>query len=290
MANLLPMTRSPVLSFRSPRAAAAAELSPADPVARPAGRGVAPLSAVVIAKDEAPTIRRCLESLAFADEILVVDSGSTDGTLEVAREMGARVVEHPFEGYGPQKRFAVAQASHDWVLSVDADEEVTPELAAALRALLSGPPPAAAAFRLRFTIVFMGRRFTRGAYANDWHVRLLDRRRAQFDEAQVHERVVAEGEVGTLRAGVMLHHTARDLEHYLVKMNRYSTRGAEQLFLRGKSRSAVAVFFAGPFYFFREWLLRGSVLNGLPGLVWAMVHSLEPIMKYLKLLERRARP
>lgn len=258
-------------------------------VGQGAGEAMRPprLSAVLIVRDEVRILRRCLEALAFADEILVVDSGSTDGTQALARELGARVLERPFDGYGAQKRFAVEQAANDWVLSVDADEVVTPELAASIRALLAGPAPASA-WRIRLPLVFMGRRFTHGAYANDWHVRLFDRRRAQFDGAPVHERVVTAGEVGTIRAGAILHHTVRDLEHYVLKMNAYSSRGAEELDRRGKRRSAALVLLSWPFYFFRNWVLRGNVLNGVPGLVWSMVHSLEPIVKYLKLVERRA--
>src|SRR5512142_1819524 len=167
------------------------------------------LSAVVIAWNEEADIGRTLDAVRFADEVLVVDSGSTDRTVEICRSRGARVLEHAFEGYGPQKRWAVEQAQHDWVLCLDADEVPTPGLVAAVRGLLAGEPPFPA-YRLTFHTVFMGRPLRRGAIGRRGHVRLFDRRRARWTDARVHEAVQVDGPVGSL-AGVVHHHNVRDL-------------------------------------------------------------------------------
>jgi glycosyltransferase involved in cell wall biosynthesis len=242
------------------------------------------LSAVVITFNEETDVGRTLDSLAFADEVLVVDSGSTDRTVEIARAKGARVVTHAFESYGAQKRWATAQASHDWVLSMDADEVVTPELRDSIRALLAGGEPPCPAYRLAARLVFMGRPFSYGANAGKRIVRLFDRRRAGFTDAVVHEEIVTDGPIGEL-PGLYLHYTIRDLTESIEKMNAYASSGARALHARGKRCSTAYVLLVAPFHFVRLWIWERNFLNGVPGLAWAFMNATGAAMKRLKLYE-----
>ena len=237
------------------------------------------LSAVVITHNEERDVGRTLDALAFADELVVVDSNSTDRTVEVCRSRGARVVSHAFRGYGPQKRFAVSLASHDWVLCVDADEVVTPELARAIRGLLATEAePPCAAYRVAFRSVFMGRALLHGA--RETHIRLFDRRRAGWDDAPVHESVLVEGETGTL-PGLVLHYTARDVGEAIDKLNAYTTRAASDR--RGRPVRGTAVLLAsGAYHFFRHFVLRRHFLNGVPGFTWAMLFAVGSVVKHVK--------
>jgi glycosyltransferase involved in cell wall biosynthesis len=245
------------------------------------------LSAVLITRNEERDVGRTIGALAFADEVLVVDSGSTDRTVEVCRERGARVLAHEFQGFGPQKRWAVAQAAHDWVLCLDADEVVTPELAAAIRALLAGAEPPAAAYRFRFKTAFMGQVLEHGPVSRRLHVRLFDRRRAGWTEAPVHEEVVAQGPVATL-PGAILHYTVRDLSESIGKMDAYSSLGAAELVRRGRRRSALALVFTTPVQFFKHYVLHQNFRNGVPGLAWSIMNAVGSVMKYLKARELEA--
>jgi glycosyltransferase involved in cell wall biosynthesis len=237
------------------------------------------LSAILITRNEERDIGRTLDALAFVDEVVVVDSGSTDRTVELCTARGARVVTQPFLGYGPQKRLAVSLASNDWVLCMDADEVVTPALARSIQDLLSREDePPCAAYRLPFRVVFMGRALVHGA--RETHVRLFDRRRANWDEAQVHERVVVQGAVGTLR-GHVLHETAKTISEAIEKLDRYTTRAAEER--RGRpTRGALALLVSGAFTFFKHYVLRRNFLNGVPGFTWSMLFAVGSVVKYAK--------
>ncbi len=242
------------------------------------------LSAVLIARNEEAAIGRTLDAVGFADELLVVDSGSTDRTVEICRSRGARVLEHGFEGYGPQKRWAVEQAQHDWVLCLDADEVPTPELARAVRELMSGDPPFPA-YRLTVHTVVMGRPLQRGAIGRRGHVRLFDRRRARWTEARIHEAVHVDGKVGSL-PGVVHHHNVRDLSEAVAKLDLYSRMGAEELVRRGRRpRGTAGLLLLAPYHFLRHWLLNGNVLNGVPGFAWAFMLTATSMMKHLKVRE-----
>lgn len=245
------------------------------------------LSAVIITRDEERDVARTIRALAFADEVLVVDSGSADRTVELCLARGARVLTHAFEGYGPQKRWAVAQAANDWVLCLDADEVPTPALVAAIRGLLATEPPRPA-YRLTFHTVFMGRALSRGAAANRGHVRLFDRRRARWTDARVHEKVEVDGRVGRL-PGVVHHHDVRDLAEAMAKLDRYSRLGAEELARRGRRpRSHAALLAFTPYHFLRHWLVDGNVLNGVPGFAWAFLLTATSLVKHLKVRELQA--
>ncbi|HEY3488734.1 MAG TPA: glycosyltransferase family 2 protein [Candidatus Deferrimicrobiaceae bacterium] len=259
------------------------------PARDPAG-GRKPFSAVLIALNEAGRLAACLESLAFADEIVVVDSGSTDATSEIARAHGARVVQIPWRGFGPQKQAAVDAASHDFVLNVDCDERVTPTLAAEIRGLLDSAPSFAAWSVPRRT--FLGEKEIRhcGWYP-DRTVRFFDRRRARFSDDLVHERVIVEGATGAL-ANPLIHKSFKGLADLLVKLNRYSDLSALQMHGRGRRCGFLDLLLRPPFAFFKTFVLRRGFLDGVEGFVVSCSTAMLSFAKYVKLreLSQREKP
>ena len=246
----------------------------------------APLSAVLIVHNEAQRLTACLQTLDFCAEILVVDSGSSDGTAEVARQHGAhvRVIETHWRGFGPQKQFAVEQAAHDWVLCIDADEQVSEHLRESVRAVL--PAPTFTTYRLARCNRFMGRYLRHGEGYPDWTVRLFDRRHAHWSADVVHEKVIATTPAppGVLM-GDLLHDSAESLENYLAKQNRYSTLAAEAALARGE-RATTARLLLSPFVrFVKFYLLRRGFLDGVPGLVHILIGCGASFAKYAKMLK-----
>jgi glycosyltransferase involved in cell wall biosynthesis len=243
------------------------------------------LSVVVITLNEEASLPGALASVAWCDDILVVDSGSTDRTVEIASSRpNCRVIHQDFLGYGLQKRFAVEAAAHDWVLSIDADEVLDDRLQAALRAWQQTDPGEVAAYRLTRQLHFMGRTFRHGKESRDRIVRLFDRRRANFDRAAVHERVVTDGPVGSME-GRLVHYSCRDLEEYFDKFNRYTSLMARKMYSEGRSVSRTALVGRAPVVFLQYYLLRGNFLNGFPGFVWSLLAAHYKTVKYLKLYE-----
>lgn len=243
-----------------------------------------PLSAVLITRNAAAQLPECFASLGFCDEILVVDSGSEDGTTALARAAGVRVIETHWRGFGPQKQFAVGQAAHDWVLCIDADERVAPELAESIRAV--PPAPTFCAFRFARRNRFMGRYLRHGEGYPDWSLRLFDRRAARWSDDAVHERVIAGGPVGTL-TGDLLHDSAESLERYLDKQNRYSTLAAETALAMGKHSSVPQLLLSPLLRFLKFYLLRGGFRDGLPGLVHILIGCYASFAKHAKMLAAR---
>jgi glycosyltransferase involved in cell wall biosynthesis len=245
------------------------------------------LSVVLIAKNAASQIEPCLASAAFADEIVLVDSGSTDATRDIAARHGARVVDKEWLGFGPQKQFAVEQARHDWVLCLDADERVSPELRASIERALAAP--VAPVYRMARCNRFLGRWLRHGEGYPDWSPRLFDRKSARWSDDAVHEKVLHGVTPGTL-AGDLLHESAEDLARYLDKQNRYTTLAAEQLYERGRRAGAFSLIASPLVRFFKFYILRLGFLDGLAGLVHISIGCMNSYMKYAKLIElRRAR-
>ncbi|MDD5249239.1 MAG: glycosyltransferase family 2 protein [Rhodocyclaceae bacterium] len=254
---------------------------PARDYSRPMPAARQPVSAVLITRNAASQIEACLRSLDFCDEIVVVDSGSDDGTSELAQGLGARVIQAAWRGFGPQKQFAVEQAQHDWVLCIDADERVSEALRASIEAALGAP--VRHAFRFARCNRFMGRYLRHGEGYPDWSLRLFDRRHARWSEDVVHEKVIAEGEVGTLK-GDLMHDSAETLEGYLAKQNRYTTLAAEAAIARGKRATAARILFAPLVRFIKFYFLRLGFLDGLPGLVHIMIGCGNSFAKYAKMV------
>jgi glycosyltransferase involved in cell wall biosynthesis len=244
----------------------------------------APLSVVLIAKNAASQIEACLESAAFADEIVLVDSGSSDGTREIAARRGARVVQKEWLGFGPQKQFAVEQARHDWVLCLDADERVSPALRSSIERALAAP--AAPVYRMARCNRFLGRWLRHGEGYPDWSPRLFDRRSARWSDDAVHEKVLYAVTPGTL-AGDLLHESAEDLARYLEKQNRYTTLAAQQLYERGRRANAFSLLASPLVRFFKFYVLRLGFLDGLAGLVHISIGCMNSYLKYAKLIELR---
>lgn len=241
-----------------------------------------PLSVAIITRNASRQLDACLTSVAFATDIVVIDSGSTDDTREIAHRHGARVLTHEWLGYGPQKRFAASQTKHRWVLALDADEQVSEELRAAILTELAAPRYGA--YEMPRRNRFMGHWLKHGEGYPDWSLRLFDREQANWSTDSIHEKVVASGPVGRL-SGDLLHESEDGIADYLAKQNRYTSLQAEQLHTRGK-RAGVATLVLSPlFRFIKFYFLRRGFLDGIPGLVHITIGCFNSFLKYAKLRE-----
>jgi len=249
-----------------------------------------PVSLVVITRDAEAEIAECLLSAPFASDALVVDSGSGDHTVEIARGIGARVVSHAFLGFGRQKQFAVDEALHDWVLCLDADERLSPALRDSIVTLFANGSPPHAAYAVARRNRFLGRWLAHGEGYPDWTTRLFDRRRAHWSDDPVHEHVIAEGPVGRLD-GDLLHASAESLERYVAKQNRYTTLQADALHARGLRSSALAMATSPLARFLRFYVLRLGFLDGGAGFAHIAIGAFASFLKHAKLraLERAER-
>ena len=237
------------------------------------------LSAIVITKDEAANIGDCLDSLAFCDERIVVDCGSSDGTLMIAKQKGARVGFHEWAGFGAQKNYALSLARGDWVLSLDADERVTPELQQAILAALDDSAVNGYEFPRRSS--FCGRMMRHSGWFPDRVLRLFRRGKARFSDDVVHERVICDGAVKRLKAPLM-HYPVRRLEDAIRRMDSYSTLGGEQLAASGKSASILKGVTHGTFAFLRTYVLRFGFLDGAAGFMLAVANAEGTYYRYVK--------
>lgn len=225
-----------------------------------------------------------MQSAHFAEEIVVVDSGSTDGTLALAKRYGAKVIAQTWLGFGPQKQFAVDAAMHDWVLCLDADERVTPALQASIERTLQ--QPTSGAYRFARCNRFLGRYLKHGEGYPDWSLRLFDRRLARWSDDAVHEKVLTTTTVGTLE-GDLLHDSAETLSTYLIKQNRYTSLAAEMALLAGKRASFGRIAFSPIVRFIKFYLIRQGFRDGLPGLIHIAIGCMNSFIKYAKMLERQ---
>jgi glycosyltransferase involved in cell wall biosynthesis len=246
------------------------------------------ISATIISFNEAENIRAACESVAWADEVLVVDSRSTDRTREIAADCGARVLERDWPGFAAQKQFAAESASHDWVFSLDADERVSEELRAGVLALRGrGAGEAADGYRVARRSFYMGRWIRGGGWYPDYQLRLYDRRRGRWEGAHVHESVKmsAGARVETL-GGDLLHFSVRDAgHHHRMIGERYAPLAARQMFEAGRRTSPLRIAAAGPAAFTRSLLLKGGFRDGLAGLAIARFAAHHAFLKHLMLWE-----
>jgi glycosyltransferase involved in cell wall biosynthesis len=238
------------------------------------------ISATIVTLNEERNIARAIESLKCADEVLVVDSGSRDHTREIAERMGARVVEEPWRGYSGQKNYAAGRAAYDWILSIDADESLTPELAAEILAVKSdGPRFDGYSFpRLAF---YLGRWIRHSGWYPDRKLRLYDRRKAEFAGDFVHESVRVNGPTGELR-GDLLHFTCNSLSEHLRTLDRYTTLAANEVAARGKPIPLPKLALDPAWTFIRSYIVQRGFLDGPQGLAIGWMASLYTFLKYAK--------
>jgi glycosyltransferase involved in cell wall biosynthesis len=242
------------------------------------------LSVVIITLNEEANLGRTLQSVAWADEIVVVDSGSTDRTREIAESFHANVFVEPWRGFAGQKNFAIGKASGDWILSLDADEEVEPALADEISMAIK--TPSTAGFYIPRKNFFLGRWIRHGGFYPDRKLRLFRRGTAQFEDRLVHEDLRLNGPTANLR-GHLLHRAYPTLESYLDHMNRYSSLGAQIVAAqRPRGFSFVDIVIRPRLTFFYNYFLRGGFLDGREGLLLHLYHAQYVSWKYAKAWER----
>jgi glycosyltransferase involved in cell wall biosynthesis len=241
------------------------------------------LSVAVITLDEEARLRRCLESVAWADEIVVVDAESHDKTVQIAREFTDRVIVRPWAGFPAQKNFALDQCEGDWVLSLDADEEAAPELGHELVATVADPR-ACDGYAVRRRNMFLGRWIRYGGLYPDWQVRLFRRGRGRFAERAVHESVTVAGPVGRL-AGHLIHRSYEGVRDFIERANRYSSLAAEQMIREGR-RVRTAELIVRPLgRFLSMYVIQRGFLDGRRGLLLATLYAYYVFMRSAKLWE-----
>jgi len=239
------------------------------------------LSVIIITKNEAANIRACLDSVAWADEIIVVDSGSTDDTVAICREFTPHVYIHDWPGFGAQKNRALNYASKDWVLSLDADERISPELRAEIQsAMRAGREDAYEIPRLSS---FCGRYIHHSGWRPDYVTRLFKRGMGRFSDDLVHERVIVSGSTGKLRQS-MLHESFRNTEELLAKINHYSTAGALMLHKKNRTASLKKAVAHALWAFLRTYILRAGFLDGREGFMLAVSTAEGTYYRYVKLM------
>jgi glycosyltransferase involved in cell wall biosynthesis len=246
------------------------------------------ISAVIIAFNEEVNIADAIKSVSWADEILVIDSGSTDRTREIAEEMGAAVSVNPWTGFSDQKQFGAISASNDWILSLDADERVTGELKTQILALANGSSsPQADGFTVRRLAYYMGRPIRHGGWYPDAQLRLFDRRKGHWNDALVHESVKMDpGSKISDLSGEILHFSVENaLHHHQMIGERYSPLAAAQMFASGRRTTRLRTAFAGPAAFVRSYILKLGFLDGFAGYSIASFAAHHAFLKHLILWE-----
>ena len=241
----------------------------------------------IITLDEAEHIGAAIDSVSWADEIVVVDSGSTDGTADIARQRGARVSTRAWTGYVDQKNHAAALASHDWILSLDADERVSPELAAEIQALLRSEP-AKRGYRIPRVAFYLGRWVRTTDFYPDYQTRLYDRRAGTWCGELVHESVRVPIGVGYLQ-GELQHYSFRDLADHVSRINHYSTLAARQMHGHGRRATVYHLIAIPPATFLRNYVLRRGFLDGSAGFLISLVNAYSVFLKFAKLWELESR-
>ena len=236
-------------------------------------------SAIVITKNEARNIADCLKSLAFCDERIVVDSGSSDGTVSIAQDNDAKVVSHPFAGFGAQKNFALSLAQGDWVVSLDADERVSDELRNEIMQAVARAD--ADGYEMPRLSTFCGRPMRHSGWYPDYVLRVFRRGKARFSDDLVHERVVCEGRTARLKSP-LIHHPVLRLEEALSRMDRYSTAGADMLEASGRKVSFATGIARGLWSFVRTYFLRAGFLDGREGFLLAVANAEGTFYRYMK--------
>ncbi len=239
------------------------------------------ISLFIITKNEAHHIKACIESAReLVSQIVVVDSQSSDGTAELCRQLGAEVFELPFENFTKQKNAALSKVTHEWALSLDADETLTPELAAEIRQAVENPQ--ADGYELARVNDFLGKRMHHSGIKKEYILRLVRSEKAQFEGGKVHEKLVVKGRTARLK-NVFIHHPYDDIETYFAKFNKYTTLAAQTMYENGKHVCLLRVLLTVPFEFARRYFFKAGFLDGMRGLIWASFSCFYVFVKYMKL-------
>jgi glycosyltransferase involved in cell wall biosynthesis len=244
------------------------------------------LSVIIATKNEAHNIVACVESAAWADEVIVLDSGSSDDTVALARTAGARVIETDWPGYGPQQNRGIDTAGGEWIYSLDADERITPELAAQIRSAIEGNQ--FNVFDVPRRSLFVTRFMEHSGWWPDRTKRLFKKGSARFTDHEIHASLETADAVGHL-SEPMIHYSFLNYHAVVEKMNRYSSGGANDLNARGKRGSLAAAIGHGMWTFFRTYILKAGFLDGRQGLILAISNAEGTYYKYLKLWELQSR-
>jgi glycosyltransferase involved in cell wall biosynthesis len=250
-------------------------MKPIHPAPRP------PVSAVMITYNESVNLRRTLARLNWCNEIIVVDSYSTDGTERIARDMQCKFIQRSFTSYGEQKSFAISQCKNEWVLCLDADEYLTSELVEEILQELEQPENIQA-FAFRSNLVFRNQPFRFGKESKRLVVKLFKRNTCRMSNDRVHEKIMVKGRIKNLE-NRLLHYSYRDINQYFTKFDRYTEWGAEKYLHQGKRKSKSVILLSIPYYFLRYYLLDGNFLNGMNGFYWSALMAFYHFVKYIKL-------
>jgi glycosyltransferase involved in cell wall biosynthesis len=239
------------------------------------------ISCIIITRNEAKNIGRCLKSVSWAEEIVIVDSGSTDDTKKIASEFTDKIFDLEWKGYGPTKEFARNQVTADWVLSIDADEVVSEKLREEILSTVSSENPLDGYFIPRRSN-FLGKWIRHGGWYPDLVLRLFKREKGGFTMRLVHEEVKVSGPTGHL-INDLLHYTDPDFEHYLTKLNRYTSLDAMQMLEAGKKSGLADVVLRPAILFFKMYILKAGFLDGIHGFILAAASAFHVFSKYIKL-------
>jgi glycosyltransferase involved in cell wall biosynthesis len=247
-----------------------------------------PLTVIVPCFNEEENIQECLESVTWADEILVVDSHSRDRTLEIARRYTSRIIQREYINSASQKNWAIPQATHRWVMVLDSDERVSPGLRDEIRALLARGPDRDG-YVLKRVNHFLGQRIRFGGWGRDRVLRLWDRTKGKYQDKEVHAEVDVAGSVGELKHP-LLHNTFKSWDSYLHKIDRYTSWGADEYLRKGRRAGALDLVFRPPARFVKRYLLQLGILDGIPGLMITGLDTWAVFVKYARLWERTQSP
>jgi glycosyltransferase involved in cell wall biosynthesis len=242
------------------------------------------LSVAIITKNEKENIRQCLQSISFAGQIVIVDSGSTDNTLEIAAEFGCEIYSEAWRGFGPQKQSAIDKCSQPWILVLDADERIPPDTANIIKKIVTDSNVKDAGFSFPRKNYFQGRWIKHAGWWPDRIVRLFRKEAGRITTAMVHESVEVQGMIGVLDVPIE-HYTESSLSKIIQKIDKYSTLGAQEAFKDGKHSSVFSAFMRAFFTFNQDYFLRLGMLDGRQGLTLAVTDAVNKFFKYAKLSE-----
>ncbi len=240
-----------------------------------------PVSAALIVKNEENNIRRCLNSIRWIHDIVVFDTGSTDKTPDICREYGCRILKGDWQGFGPAKQFAVSRSLHDWVLVIDADEEVSPQLQQTILSILKSPE--ADGYRIRRVSYYLGKQITHSGWNRDYTLRLFNRNQGSFNQKVVHESVqIPSGKIDTIHEP-LFHYTYPDINTHLRKISLYTDLAAKSAVHEGKQSNLGMAMMKGKFKFLKMYFLQAGFLDGREGFILAVMSAFGVFLKYVKI-------